>query len=96
MRLSLAISALLAVQPLAFTEVSAAPPSDKPQGKAEGDKDKAEQKICRLETPTGSIRPIRTCKTRAEFEAEANRAQANKNQLDTDRMRQQMLSGSRG
>jgi hypothetical protein len=48
-----------------------------------------------METPTGSIRPVRVCKTKAEIDAEANQGQANKNQMQTDLLRSQMISGSR-
>jgi len=92
LRLLAAISAALALQPIALAGASAG----EPKAKEAGNKADPDQKICRMETPTGSIRPIRTCRTRAEFEAEANRGQANKNEMDAERMRQGMVSGSRG
>ena len=82
----LATIALLALPPLGAT--SAATPEAK--------NDKAEQKICRVETPTGSIRPVRICHTRAEWEAAGQQGQANKDQLNEDRMRQQQLQSSHG
>lgn len=90
-----AIAAVLALQPVALASLTAAEP-----GQAAGTKPSAEpdkpKKICRAETPTGSIRPVRTCHTREEWEAEAAKGQANKEQLNQDLLRRQTMSGSRG
>lgn len=95
--LSVAMPALLAVQPLAVAGASAAGADPAaPEVGAKHGEDNAEKKICRMETPTGSIRPVRTCRTKAEIEAAANQAQANKSQMESDRSRQQTISGSRG
>ena len=108
-RLPVAIAALMALQPLAAAGLSAAAPdqgapaadpsaapSDKKPDVAQSEADRSQQKICRSETPTGSIRPVRTCHTRAEWEAEAQQGQANKDQLNADRLRQQQLQTSHG
>jgi hypothetical protein len=91
MRLSVAVSALLALQPVIVAHATAG------EAKTKDDRGKpdAERKFCRMETPTGSIRPVRVCKTKAEIDAEANQGQANKNQMQTDLLRSQMISGSR-
>lgn len=85
----------MAAQPLSPAPAAADESAGTSQQPKAGQPD-PNKKICRFETPTGSIRPVRTCKTRAEFEEEANRAQANKAEMDTDRSRQQMISGSHG
>ena len=88
---SAAIAALLAFQPLAIAHVEAGDPGRAPAAAP----DKTKQ-ICRVETPTGSIRPVRTCHTREEWEAQAAQGQANKEQLNQDLLRWQTISGSRG
>jgi len=92
LRLSIAVSAVLALQPIVLAQASAG----EPKAKEAGDKADPERKFCRMETPTGSIRPIRVCKTRAELDAEASQGQASKNEMNNQMMRSQMVSGSRG
>jgi hypothetical protein len=109
LRLPVAMAALVALQPLAVAGLSAAEPnqaapaadpsaapSDKKPNVAQSEADKSQQKICRSETPTGSIRPVRTCHTRAEWEAAAQQGQANKDQMNTNGLRQQQLQSSHG
>ena len=94
--LAAAIAAILALQPVALATLSAAEPGQAAAGtKPSAEPDKA-KKICRAETPTGSIRPVRTCHTREEWEAQAAQGQANKEQLNQDLLRRQTISGSRG
>ena len=109
LRLPAAIAALLALQPFAAGGLSAAEPdqaaraagpsaapSDTKPDVARAEADNSQQKICRSEIPTGSIRPVRTCHTRAEWEAAAQQGQANKDQLNAERLRQQQLQTSHG
>ena len=90
---SAALAAVLALQPVAL---SAAEPHEATSGAEPSAKPEKVKKICRSETPTGSIRPVRTCHTREEWEAMAAQGQANKDQLNQDRLRQQALSNSHG
>ncbi|MGZ3171919.1 MAG: hypothetical protein ACXWJC_02395 [Croceibacterium sp.] len=89
-----AMAALATFQPLAAAESSGSAPAtastptpsgkDATSGKAE--KNKPERKICHREVPTGSITPVRVCRTQAEIDTDAERGQA---QLeDMSRMRQ--------
>jgi hypothetical protein len=87
---SAAIAALLAFQPLAIAHVEAGDPGRAPAAAP----DKTKQ-ICRVETPTGSIRPVRTCHTRAEWEAAAQQRSADRDQLDTNQTRQRSLTSAR-
>ena len=81
LRLPVAMAALVALQPLAVAGLSAAEPnqaapaadpsaapSDKKPNVAQSEADKSQQKICRSETPTGSIFSKRVCTTAADNE----------------------------
>jgi hypothetical protein len=75
-----AAAAALLIAPLAFAGLSAADNASAASSqKAQGDKVK-EKKICHSETPTGSIRPVRICRTQAEIDAANQQAQ---DQLDS-------------
>jgi hypothetical protein len=70
-------AAMLLVQPFTVAAVAAADttaPAEQRSTSAQGEKAK-EKKICHRETPTGSIRPVRICRTQAEIDAENQRAQ---------------------
>jgi hypothetical protein len=79
--------ASLALLALAFSTPSLAKdPAPQPQSapasgqptddQAKPKKPDEEKKICKFETPTGSIRPIRICKTKAQIEADREQAQS--------------------
>ncbi|HSQ94987.1 MAG TPA: hypothetical protein VLM18_02645 [Croceibacterium sp.] len=96
-----AMAALASFQPLAAAEsggaapatVSASAPSGKDAAAGKADKNKPERKICHREMPTGSITPVRVCRTQAEIDENAERGQA---QLDDlNRMRQQQTGSVR-
>jgi hypothetical protein len=89
--LTAAASALL-IAPLSFAAVSATDNSSAASSK-DGNKVK-EKKICHSETPTGSIRPVRVCRTQAEIDAANQQAQ---DQIDrANRLSSQPTSGLRG
>lgn len=101
---STGLAALLALQPLAFAQLSAAEPgqaasdagsSGQKSTTAKTDKDKPkEKKICHREVPTGSITPVRICRTQAEIDAAAQRGQ---DEIDNaNRMSQHQTQGLRG
>lgn len=95
MRFSAAMAALLALQPVAIAQLRAADPSSA-ANKSGGDAAKPKvKKICHRETPTGSIKPVRICRTQDELDSEAQRAQARLD--DMNRMSQQTsTAASRG
>ena len=74
-----AAAALLVLQPFAVNAVLAADSSpavaDKTAKDSKSDKAK-EKKICSFETPTGSIRRVRICRTQAQVDADAQRSQS--------------------
>ena len=69
-----AMAVLVALQPSAASATDFSAPSDQKGTQAKPDKVK-EKMICHRETPTGSVRPVRICKTQAEADADAARAQ---------------------
>ncbi len=94
-----AVAALATFQPLAAAEsggaapatVSAPAPSGKEAAAGKAEKNKPERKICHREMPTGSITPVRVCRTQAEIDANAQRGQA---QLDDMNRSSQKQSGA--
>lgn len=70
-----AVAAALWIAPFGFAGLWAADnATSNSDQKAQADKVK-EKKICHSETPTGSIRPVRICRTQAEIDAAAQQAQ---------------------
>jgi hypothetical protein len=92
MRFSLVamMAALVASQPVSAADPSpstAAASSPAATSDKKADKPK-EKKICHREVPTGSITPVRVCRTQAEIDTETTQGQA---QLDD--MRRAMMRG---
>jgi len=91
-----AMAALAAFQPLAAAEsgdaASAAVSSPAPNGKdaatAKAEKNKPERKICHREMPTGSITPVRVCRTQAEIDAATAQGQAQLDDMNRSRQQQ--------
>ena len=79
----LAAAALFVSLPaVAYAAADSAPSSAQPSGEAQPAKPK---KICRSETPTGSVRPRRVCRTVEQVAADETNAQRTREALNGGR-----------
>lgn len=61
-----------------------------------GEKNERDRKVCKNETPTGSIMQKRTCRTVAEWEEAAQKSLVFKEKMDQERRARDMVQLLRG